>query len=62
MQCVVVAHRGHEIAKLSSYVCKYPVSWQWRNVYNMPVSEVETLFLSADLASFVIAVSEMARV
>ena len=28
--------------------------------YNIPVSGVETLFLSADLASFVIAVSEMA--
>ena len=30
--------------------------------YNIPVSEVETLFLSADLASFVTAVSEMVRV
>ena len=30
--------------------------------YNILVSDVETLSLSADLASFVIAVSEMARV
>ena len=30
--------------------------------YNIPISEIETLFLSADLASFVVAVSEMARV
>ena len=30
--------------------------------YNIPVSEVETFFLSADLASLVVAVSEMARV
>ena len=30
--------------------------------YNIPISKVDTLFLSADLASFVVAVSEMARV
>ena len=30
--------------------------------YNIPISEVQSLFLSADLASFVVAVSEMARV
>ena len=30
--------------------------------YYIPVSDIETLFPSADLASFVIAVSEMARV
>ena len=30
--------------------------------YNILVSEVESLFLSADMASFVLAVSEMARV
>ena len=67
-----VSNFGHGVFPVSKglpYTNSYSLSQNYSAVpivatlsYNIPISEVETLFLCADLASFVIATNEMVQV